>query len=131
MILFNELVHLFYHFVLVLSKDVPWKILYEFTCGIRSLKLLKLYTREDERIKSPGGSGLPHKDDAHDVDDRSDIESNRFRLGDVWTCFNIYVSQTHNTLIFISMFHSTEYERWTLVTMPLYIFVYIDFYNVC
>ena len=42
------------------------------------------------------GSGLPHRLEAHeeefdvnDVEERSEIESDRFLRGEIWTCFSI------------------------------------------
>lgn len=54
-----------------------------------------LDARDDGRNESIGGSGSgePHNDDAQDVDDRNDTESDRFRCGDIWTCFNIFIYQ--------------------------------------
>lgn len=63
------------------------------TCGMVSLRLQMLDARDAERNESIGGSGLPHNEDAHDVDDRNDTESDRFRCGDIWTCFNIFIGK--------------------------------------
>lgn len=38
---------------------------------------------------SDGGSGLPHNDDAQDVVERIDSESERFLRGEICTCFSI------------------------------------------
>uniref|UniRef100_A0A182IWK7 Uncharacterized protein n=1 Tax=Anopheles atroparvus TaxID=41427 RepID=A0A182IWK7_ANOAO len=49
----------------------------------------KLEALEWLRSWSFGGSGLPQSDEAHDVDERIESESDRLRIGDICTCFSI------------------------------------------
>lgn len=65
--------------------DISKYVVNIITCGMVSLRLQMLDARDDERNESIGGSGSgePHNDDAQDVDDRNDTESDRFRCGDI------------------------------------------------